>query len=88
MIESLMPVSSWGQTFYAVPFPDRTNNYELKIVASVANTAITKDGAALATIATVGNFYSMQSKDAMMLKADQNVEVAQLAVGSPATTHK
>ena len=88
LIESLMPVTSWGLVFFLVPFPGRTNDFQVKIGSSDASTVIQKDGNTLGTITSAGSYLTHQTKVAFRIDASVGVQVAQLAIGSSAATNK
>lgn len=81
MVEQLVPVKSWGQTFAVVPFPDRTNGNIIRIVASEWNTSVMISSDLTEILLNPGDFVDVEvhSEVYYWLESNKPVQVVQFS---------
>jgi hypothetical protein len=82
LMEEEPPLSAWGTKFFTLPFATRTAGDEYTIVASAANTTVTRNGALLATIGTPGGASTQFISSASHITANKPILLEHLATGS------
>jgi IgGFc binding protein len=81
LMEQEPPVSAWGTSFFTLPFATRTAGDEYMIVASQANTTVTRNGTFLVTIGTGGGSSTQTITDASQITANKPILLVHLATG-------
>lgn len=81
--EQMLPVSSWGVEYFAVPFAGRTSGYVLRVLAATGGTAVYFDGAQVATLAA-GEHFDATLTAATRITTSAPTLVSQLANGGSA----
>ncbi len=81
VVEEMPPTDTWGKSFVTMPLATRTGGDTFRVLASQANTTVSVNGAAVATIGA-GQYYETLLTGPSMITADRPVLVAQYSNGS------
>ena len=83
LVEQLTPVSSWGDTYYSVPFAGRINGDIFRVVAAFDDTDVTINGEYLLTL-QAGDWLDDTLDVASVISANHPIQVAQFSQGASA----
>ena len=92
LAEQMLPLDTWGKTYYIVPFPGRAQGDLIRMVVKEASTQVTVDNAAPVIVTDVGDLYSYKMANTVgpiVITSDKDMLLAQFALSqSPASSDK